>query len=160
MPLANFVGNRFNILFYDAAGVYFLQNHMIQFIDEVHGVQANLLLQSVRADLNNPRYIVGCRALGLIDKIVTGPLWRKLQESSLSILDMGSVYCEMKTSFDSWGKDASSVVAGVAVLRSAGSLHEDEVWNILTKSHDNDMQTQELLQILFNAFSVTTQRLL
>ena len=31
---------------------------MIQFIDEVHGVQANRLLQSVRADLNNPYYIV------------------------------------------------------------------------------------------------------
>ena len=78
VPLAHFVGNRFNILFYDAAGVYFLQDHMIQFIDEVHDVQTNRLLQSVRADLNNPVYIVGCRALGLLDKITTGPLWRKL----------------------------------------------------------------------------------
>ena len=91
---------------------------MIQFIDEVHGVQANRLLQSVRADLNNPVYIVGCRVLGLLDKIITGPLWRKLRESSLSVLDMGSVYCEMKESFDSWGKDASSVITGVAVLIS------------------------------------------
>ena len=32
IPLAQFVGNRFNILFYDAAGVYFLQNHMIQLL--------------------------------------------------------------------------------------------------------------------------------
>ena len=41
---------------------------MIQFIDEIHGVQANRLLQSVRADLNNPVYIVGCRVLGLLDQ--------------------------------------------------------------------------------------------
>ena len=160
IPLAHFVGNRFNILFYDAAGVYFLQDHMIQFINEVHSVQANRLLQSVRTDLTNPCYIVGCRALGLIDKIITGPLWRKLRESSLSVLDMGSVYCEMKESFDSWGKDASDVITGVAALKSADSLHEDEVWSVLTESNENDQQTQELLQILFNAFSVTTQRLL
>jgi len=160
IPLAQFVGNRFNILFYDAAGVYFLQSHMIQFIDEVHGTQVNRLLQSVRADLNNPCYMLGCRALGLVDKVVTGPLWRKLQESSLSVLDMGTVYCEMKESFDSWSKDASDVIAGVALLKSADSLHKDEVWSILTKSNENDLKTQEILQILFNAFSVTTQRLL
>ena len=73
---------------------------------------------------------------------------------------MGSTYCEMKASFDSWSKDASSVITGVAALTSAGLLHKDDVWNVLTKSNENDMQTQELLQILFNAFSVTTQRLL
>ena len=104
--------------------------------------------------------MVGCRALGLVDKVVTGPLWRKLRESSLSVLDMGTVYCEMKESFDSWSKDASDVIAGVALLKSADSLHKDEVWSILTKSNENDLKTQEILQILFNAFSVTTQRLL
>ena len=66
---------------------------------------------------------------------------------------MGSVYCEMKES-------ASSVITGVAVLKSAGSVHKDDVWNVLIKSNESDLQTQELLQILFNAFSVTTQRLL
>ena len=37
LPLAQFVGNRF----YDAAGVYYLQDHMIKFIESVHGNQAN-----------------------------------------------------------------------------------------------------------------------
>ena len=35
IPLAHFVGNRFNNLFYDAAGVYYLQSHMITFIESV-----------------------------------------------------------------------------------------------------------------------------
>ena len=158
VPLAHFVGNRFNILFYDAAGVYFLQDHMIQFINEVHGVQANRLLQSVRADLNNPYYIVGCRALGLIDKIITGPLWRKLQESSMSVLDMSSVYCEIKESFDSWGKDASSVIMGVAALKSAGSLHKDEVWNELIESNENDLQTRDIMYCILSDNSEVTNR--
>ena len=162
IPLAQFVGNRFNILFYDAAGIYYLRDDMIQFIDEIHGTQANRLLQCVKADLKNPSYIVGCRALGLIDKIVTGPIWRKLKESSLSIaiLDMGQVYCDMKESFDAWSVDASSVLTGAATLKSAATLHKDEVWNSLTESSKNNTETQELLHILFKAFYTITQRLL
>ena len=47
---------------------------------------------------------------------------------------------------------------GVAVLKSAGSLDKEEVWTVVTESNENDRQTQELLQILFNGFSMTTQR--
>ena len=101
-----------------------------------------------------------CRALSLIDKIVTGPIWRKLKESSLSILDMGQVYCDMKESFDAWSVDASSVLTGAATLKSTATLHKDEVWNSLTESSKNDTETQELLHILFKTFSTTTQRLL
>ena len=54
VPLAHFVGNRFNIIFYDGAGVYYLHDHMIKFIESVHGTQANLLLQAVLSDLKDP----------------------------------------------------------------------------------------------------------
>ena len=40
----------------------------------------------------NPMLIAACRALGLIDKIVTGLLWRRLEESSISVLEMGYTY--------------------------------------------------------------------
>ena len=40
--------------------------------------------------------MAGCRALGLIDKVVTGPLWRKLKDPSISVLKMSHVYSEMK----------------------------------------------------------------
>lgn len=51
IPLAKFVGNRFNILFYDSARVYYLHDHMVKFIESVHGGQANRLLQAVLTDL-------------------------------------------------------------------------------------------------------------
>lgn len=73
---------------------------MIPFIKTVHGNQANQLLQAVLADPRNPVCIVGCRDLGLTDKVITGPLWRKLMESSMSVLQMSSVYSEMKSKFD------------------------------------------------------------
>lgn len=108
IPLAQFVGNHFNILFYDAAGIYYLRNHMIKFIESVHGRSANQLLASVLKDLKNPALIAGSRALGLINKIITGPLWRKLEESSVSVLEMGSIYCKLKEKFDLWSSDSSA----------------------------------------------------
>ena len=71
MPLAAFQGNRFNILFYDGAGVYFLREHMTKYLTTAHGSALNLLLQAVLADLKVPQYLAGCRALGIIDKLVT-----------------------------------------------------------------------------------------
>ena len=133
---------------------------MIKFIESVHGGQANRLLQAVLADLRNPVYIAGCRALGLIDKVVTGPLWRKLRESSVSVLEMSSVYCEMKSKFDSWSGDAHALIEGSAILEHANIVHVDEVWNALIEPDATDTMTQELLQLVFSAFSVTTQRLL
>lgn len=91
ISLAHFVGNRFNILFYDGAGVYYLRDYMIDFIKCAHGRNANLLLQAVLSHLQNSINIVGCRAMGLIDRLVTGPLWRKLVESPAFILQMSSV---------------------------------------------------------------------
>ena len=43
IPLAAFCGNRFNILFYDAAGVYFLKHHMLLYLTTSHGPLNQLL---------------------------------------------------------------------------------------------------------------------
>ena len=84
--LAHFRGNRFDIVFLYGARVFYLHKHMIEFLTKVWGPQ-NKLLKSVLDDTNNELYTSGCRALGLIDKFITGPLW-KLLESNLHILDM------------------------------------------------------------------------
>lgn len=108
----------------------------------------------------DPAYISGCRALGLIDKIITGPLWRKLEESSTSVLKMGSTYCEIKEKFDTWCDDACALIEGSAVCIPGTEIHKDDVWDTLIQSNSTDTMTQELLQLLFRTFSVTTQRLL
>ena len=88
IPLAPFRGNRFNIIFYDAAGVYFLRSHMETYLLHHHPSTLNRLLQAVLSDLQVSQFVTGIRALGIIDKIVTGPFWRHLQSSSVSILEM------------------------------------------------------------------------
>ena len=128
---------------------------MITFIENVHRSKANRQLIAVLEDLKNPVYMAGCRAVWLVDKVITGPLWRKLKESTISVLQMSNVYSEMKNKFDSWSNDANGLIKGKAKLESAGEIHINEVWTALIETCKEDI---ELLQLLFGTFSVTTQR--
>ena len=78
----------------------------------------------------------------------------------ISVLQMGTVYCELKEKFDSWSLNAQEVVNGNAILENAKDIHIDEAWEDLIKEQESDVSTQELLQLLFSAFAITTQRLL
>ena len=110
VPLASFIGNRFNIIFYDAAGVYYLRDYIFEFFQTCD--TTNRLLRSVKADLCVPELIAGCKALGLIDKLVTGPLWRTLEDSSISILKMSDKYAEKERKFIACSVDSSMLLTG------------------------------------------------
>uniref|UniRef100_A0A1X7UAB5 Uncharacterized protein n=1 Tax=Amphimedon queenslandica TaxID=400682 RepID=A0A1X7UAB5_AMPQE len=56
--------------------------------------------------------------------------------------------------------DSSTLLNGTAVCIEGIDIHSDEVWAELIQSNSTDENTQEVLQVLFNAFSLTTQRLL
>jgi len=36
------------------------------------------IVEAILADVQVPEYIAGCKALGLINKLITGPLWQVL----------------------------------------------------------------------------------
>ena len=158
IPLAAMHGNRFNIIFYDAAGVYFLKTHMQDYLNTSHG-SLSLLLKAVLSDLRVPQYIAGCKALGIIDKFVTGPLWRHLRLSTTSVLNISVVYTTLKLKFEEWGQDAQAVMEGRDRLLPE-HVGEDEVTKMLLTSTENDRMIQELLQLLFKSFVLTVQRLL
>ncbi|MES9902781.1 MAG: hypothetical protein ABW168_08870, partial [Sedimenticola sp.] len=73
LPLEPLRGNRFNILFSNAGHVYFLKDQMKDFLTKTGSM--NGLLSSVLKDLQEPYFIGGCKALGLISKLITTPLW-------------------------------------------------------------------------------------
>ena len=70
---------------------------------------------SKRLLLTEPVYLAGCKALGLINELLTGPLWHVL-ESTMSILDMNEVYTSMRDQFKVWSEDASSFFEGMTAL--------------------------------------------
>ena len=159
IPLAPFRGNRFNIIFYDAAGVYFLKSHMKEYLHHHHPGTLNRLLQAVLSDLQVSHFVAGARALGIIDKVITGPFWRHLESSTVSVLEMSDTYCKMRSKFEKWSKDAQAVMDNEDLLFPDFTNKDDPVARALFQSSQDDVMTQEILQLLFQSFVITLQRL-
>lgn len=85
--LATFRGNCFSIIFYDAGALFFITPLIKDFFKHVWQT-SNQLLKAVSMDLAVPEHLAGCKALGIINKVITGPLWRVLEEKGITILDM------------------------------------------------------------------------
>ena len=76
----------------------------------------NQLLKTVLADLSTPEYIAGCKAMGIINKMVTGPLWRVLECKDVTILDMNERFRKFLSCLKDWSSDPSSVISGEAFV--------------------------------------------
>ena len=109
VPLIPFKGNRFNILFYNGGMCYYLRDHLNSFLSEVN--EENKLFKAVHHDLEVSAFIAACRALGFINKFVTGPLW-SLLESEVHILKMNQHYQHMEELFNKYAEDATSIMKG------------------------------------------------
>ena len=158
-PLASFRGNRFNILFYDAGALYYISSLVKAFFLEVWQTP-NQLLRAVLSDIQVLEYLAGCRALGLVNKVITGPLWRILETPTISILDMNKYFQLLVNRLESWSIDASELLCGEAELYPDFPPTDDDIWYSLIKPDTGlDFCTQEILQILCHAFSLLLSRL-
>ena len=156
--LAHFRGNRFNIVFLNGARVFYLHKHMIEFFTKVWGPQ-NKLLKSVLDDANNELYISGCRALGLIDKFITGPLW-KLLESNLHILDMSTHFTKLLEFVTECAEDATEFLTGEKVPFPQIPINKDDVWASLVVPSPSDPLVVQILQAVFKSLGILVERML
>ena len=160
MPLAQFRGNRFNIIlnFLDGARVYYLHKHIVDFLKNCLGPW-NKLLKAILDDASNELYIAGCKALGLIDKLITGPLWR-VMESDLHILDMSTYYTRLLQFLVNSSQDATEFLTGEAVPFPGVPIKKDEVWAALVTPSPLDHIVQQLLQAVFKSVELLVRRML
>lgn len=135
-PLATFKGNRFNILFYDAGALYYISDLVKAFFKDVWQTP-NQLLHAVNQDIQVPEYVAGCKALGLVNKIITGPLWRVL-ESDTSILEINDYFQTLVTHLDMWALNAADLLNGEAILFPDFPPSEDVIWQHLITSCEYD----------------------
>ena len=98
LPLRSYRGARFNILFQNAAAVFFLHSQMTEFL-ESYGTE-NRLLKSILSDLKTIEFIAGVKALGLIYLLITCPLWTVLEDPNITITDMNDKYLQLVTFLD------------------------------------------------------------
>jgi len=84
--LVTFGSNRFNILFYDTAALYYHKHHLINFFNQWVG--PNDLLKYIEFDINEKVYLAEIRALGIIDEIITGMnLLQDMKKGDLIVVD-------------------------------------------------------------------------
>ena len=95
---------------------------------------------------------------GIIDKIATGPFWRHLESSSLSILEMSDTDSKMKNKFEEWSKEPQVVMDNEDLLFPCINNNDDSVLKVFFHSvPDADAMTQEVLQLLFQSFAIALQ---
>ena len=66
MEIKPFRANRFNILFENAAGVFYHRHHLVDMFDGGYVKASNKLLRAVLADIKSTKLIAGVRALGIM----------------------------------------------------------------------------------------------
>ena len=79
---------------------------------------------------------------------MAGPLWRVLESSDVSILDMNDRYQTLKLCCDKWSFDATDVLSGDAVLFDDFPPVDDAIFQSLIKPSEYDATAQEILHIL------------
>ena len=158
VPFATFKGNRFNILFYNGGVAYYLYDLCNKFFEDVK--EENKLLKAVYYDLQVLSHIAGCRALGLINKCLTGPLWRLL-ETNIHILDLNEHLQKMELLLSELSSDATPFLSGEITFFENISISKDDVFNELIRpSEVFDEPTKQCLEIMFGCFSIITKRML
>ena len=150
--LASFYRNRFNILLWNVACVLFHQRHFMSYLN-IYGTPNNLLL-AVQEDLNEIKNIASCRALGIIDKLVTSPYWQKC-ETVENILDLNPVIEEIRRNCPSPSEDSPPLLFDQNPAFEEADVHKDEVYNPLfaPQSEQLDQFTQIALQIILVLFN-------
>lgn len=119
----------------------------------------NNLLKAVKEDLSNELFTAELRALGIIDKFLTGPLWR-LIESKKSILDLIVHLFHLKIKIDELGKDASPLLNQQLILPEL-PIHTDCLYEKLFEDNDDvdfDVMTQQALEIILLGILVILEK--
>ena len=148
--LTRFSHNRFNILHHNAVIVYCLHEKMKEFLEDD---QSN---QWVLHDLKQPYFIAGCKALGLVCKLVTTPLWRLL-ERKRHIFDMNKKYLEMTTFLKDASTNAEDFMCGQMKPFDDIPVKEDYWFHELIKPSVYDVDCITLLSIMLPALAKLAQ---
>ena len=121
----------------------------------------NKLLAAVLMNIQKDFNLAACKALGLVDKYITGPLWRIL-ESDIHILDMPGKY---RSLLEFLQRCTSSTVlmqefmTGETVPFPATMIKKDQLWeSLVLPSPLLDPLCLQILLALFKSFELLIKR--
>ncbi|CAC5402827.1 unnamed protein product [Mytilus coruscus] len=119
--------------------------------------EPNGLLRSVLFDIKAKVFIAGARAMGMLDKLITAPFWKILEQEG-SILDINNHLLQMKLCLSQWAADGSEPFTG-ALMYDVSLLDQDDLYNELFKE-TNDPQLDSFTQIALELLCAQLQIIL
>ena len=157
LKMSTFYGHRINVLFSMAASVFYHSRHIKDFTSVYFDEKQNNLVSSVTHYVSNKVYLAGCRALGIIDKLCTGPLWRQI-ENATHILDLNNMWLTFYNFLDEYSKDSSDLLHGKIIYPEY--TKQDDTFECLFSVDDDELNvlTAEALQILCTNFLIIVNR--
>lgn len=157
VPLGRFRGNRFNILFANAANCFFLHGQMKQFLEKE---QTNRLLKSIFNDINTPVYVAGLKALGLVSFFITIPLWNLIENKNIHILDMCRHCIQLIDYLQAAMLDLHHFILGHFVLPfSESDFTNNAQFQSLLEPNEHDGKVIVVLEHLLAGICATLQKL-
>ena len=110
----------------------------------------------MQEDLYEIENIAGCRALGIIDKLVTGPYRRKFQTVE-NILDLNPVIEEMQRNCLQWSEDLSNLLFDQKPGFSDANIHKDNLYDVLFQIQIDELDRRTLfaLETVMSYFCLT-----
>ncbi|KAJ8353653.1 hypothetical protein SKAU_G00212200 [Synaphobranchus kaupii] len=158
--MVTFISNRVNILCHNAAAVFYHRHHIVNLIQSLPN--PNQLLRSVTVDAQEKVFLAGVRALGIIDKTVTGPFWRLLNTPETNILSLNQHLLTMRIQLQRWSKHASSLLEGEPLFSpDIAEQHQDILFEeLFRESADEEFQvlTQQALELVMSAMQILLER--
>ena len=158
LPIDPFKGSRFNILFQNAASIFYFSEPLVTFLEFN---RTNKLLKSVYFDLQVPEYLAACKALGLVSKLITVPLWSIIEDSSIHILDIGSQYQEIIDFLALATEKTDDFITGKLFLsfHNKANLKADRIYLKLLQRWEHDEKVIVILKIMLPAMAKLLEKM-
>ena len=127
--LPRWVGNRFNILFYSAAILFFIGNTIVDFFCRVQK-PTNDLQRAFVNGWNLAENQLHLRCLGIVGCVVTRP-WMELASQTQNIMDMNKHYANALKTLTEWKSSPTQMILQKRTVFGSDLL-QDDVWHSLT----------------------------
>ena len=102
-------------------------------------------------------YLAGVKALGLISKFISCPLWSVLEDKNVSVVDMNTKYLQLVTFLEDSAQNVDNFMTGQMVLFDR--VKKDSEYNVLLVERTYDNMVQTYLEIILPALRQLSRRL-
>ena len=140
-----YVGNRFNILFLLGGKLFVYKQHILEYFNT--NSPTNKVQLQVQKDLDSAKFNSTLRALGLINKLITGP-WMQMIAKCRTILDTSEPLYSARQKIESWASNGQLMMNACESAFPGILVDTGVIYTELVKSSDNDMETLSLLEKL------------